>query len=703
MSAPPYKAIEDYGIIGDMHTAALVSKDGSMDFLCWPVFDSPSVFCRLLDKDKGGHFSIHANVAHDGIPLSKQRYLPYTNILETRWIHEIGVLSLIDFFPVSNHKSPQSDRHLSGYCACTEPGGNRWKSGAKHSGIIRRLECSRGTMGVTVEVFPAFNYAQDGHTTRLSPKADEPGNKLQCVYFESPQERLQLDIWIDNKKEGQGPPKAIYRLENRPGHLGQGLVVDVEISEGQSMIFVLHSPEKTLPGPTQLASYLSRLESETFHFWTDWSHKCTFRGHYRETVERSLLILKLLTYKPTGAVIAAPTFSLPENIGGTRNWDYRYSWVRDTSFTLYAFLKNGYDEEAEAYITFIFDRVFPPLTQKQYTKEQHRPFLPIMFTIRGDSEIPEFELNHMDGYRGSKPVRIGNAAAFHTQLDIYGELMDSIYMYNSHAKPIQYDQWLGIRRMVNYVIQVRDEPDMSIWEVRGKPQHFLYSKMLLWVALDRGVRLADKHSTLPCPDKQQWIRVRDDLYDEIMDKGFNEEKGFFCQSYENTEVVDAALMIAPLVLFVEPNDRRFLSTLDKVLEPPEKSGLTSASMVFRYDHEKAQDGVGGREGAFIMITFWAIEAMFRVRYSPLFFPTPHSTPISDLEKKASKYTDTLPNGDDIRRKAIASFDNCLSFANHLGIFSEEVAISGEAMGNVPQAFSHLSCISAAMNLPDIRR
>jgi GH15 family glucan-1,4-alpha-glucosidase len=432
-----------------------------------------------------------------------------------------------------------------------------------------------------------------------------------------------------------------------------------------------------MPGPTQVASYLSRLETETFEFWTDWSHKCTFRGHYRETVERSLLILKLLTYKPTGAVIAAPTFSLPESIGGTRNWDYRYSWVRDTAFTLYAFLKNGYDEEAEAYITFIFDRVFPPLANQEM-KEEHKPFLPIMFTIRGDSEVPEYELNHLDGYRGSRPVRIGNAAAFHTQLDIYGELLDSIYMYNSNAKPIQYDQWLGIRRMVNYVMEVRDQPDMSIWEVRGKPQHFLYSKMLLWVALDRGVRLAERHSTLPCPDRLDWIRVRDELYDEIMTKGFNAEKGFFCQSYENKEVVDAALMIAPLVFFVEPNDRRFLSTLQRVLEPPEKNGLTSANMVFRYDHEKAHDGVGGREGAFIMITFWAIESMFR----------------------ALKYTNTLPNGDNLRRKAIASFDNVLSFANHLGIFSEEVAISGEAMGNVPQAFSHLSCISAAMNLPE---
>jgi GH15 family glucan-1,4-alpha-glucosidase len=441
-----------------------------------------------------------------------------------------------------------------------------------------------------MELFPSFNYARDGHTVRCNLSNETTQNKLQTVYFDSLQERLQLDIWVDSRKEGQGHPKTVFNLEDRPGFLGAGLVAEICIEEGHDLIFVLHSPEKAMPGPTQVASYLSRLETETFEFWTDWSHKCTFRGHYRETVERSLLILKLLTYKPTGAVIAAPTFSLPESIGGTRNWDYRYSWVRDTAFTLYAFLKNGYDEEAEAYITFIFDRVFPPLANQEI-KEEHKPFLPIMFTIRGDSEVPEYELNHLDGYRGSRPVRIGNAAAFHTQLDIYGELLDSIYMYNSNAKPIQYDQWLGIRRMVNYVMEVRDQPDMSIWEVRGKPQHFLYSKMLLWVALDRGVRLAERHSTLPCPDRLDWIRVRDELYDEIMTKGFNAEKGFFCQSYENKEVVDAALMIAPLVFFVEPNDRRFLSTLQRVLEPPEKNGLTSANMVFRYDHEKAHDGL----------------------------------------------------------------------------------------------------------------
>lgn len=589
MEAYGYRAIEDYGIIGDMHTAALISKDGSLDFMCWPVFDSPSVFCRLLDKHKGGHFSITA-VTQDGrTPISKQRYLPYTNMLETRWIHEEGVINLVDYFPVASKKTPQADRHLSGYCPCTEPGGNKWKSGARHSGIIRKLECGRGMMDVVIEIFPAFNYARDGHTTRADLSDDTDSHRFQTIFFDSAEERLQVDVFFDNKADSRQQSKATFKLVERPGHLGQGVEARVRVEEGQTVSFILHSPEKTIPAMNQVSYYLQRMEEETFDYWTEWTHRCTFRGHYREQVERSLLVLKLLTYKPTGAVIAAPTFSLPENIGGVRNWDYRYSWVRDTSFTLYVFLKNGYDEEAEAYISFIFDRIFP-ITNGQSPLEKQRPFLPIMFTIRGDYEIPEMTLDHMDGYRGSRPVRIGNAAAFHTQLDIYGELLDSIYLYNKYGKPIQYEQWLAIRRMVNYVISVRDEPDMSIWEVRGKPQHFVYSKMLLWVALDRAIRLADKRSTLPCPDRLEWTRVRDELYDEIMDRGYNREEGFFVQSYENPNVVDAALMIAPLVFFVEPNDARFLNTLKKVLQPPEKVGLTSARMVFRYDHTRAQDG-----------------------------------------------------------------------------------------------------------------
>ncbi|KAJ5822962.1 hypothetical protein N7447_005302 [Penicillium robsamsonii] len=677
MAEPAYNAIEDYGLIGDMHTCALISKAGSLDYMCWPVFDSPTVFCRLLDDKKGGFFSVkpYKTVvdAH-----SKQRYLPYSNLLETRWTNEDGVATLLDYFPVTPKKGAQASRLLSGYCPCNEPGTNRFKSGLQHSGLVRKLECSRGSMELQVQLFPAFNYARDSHNTRAKLDDDMSTHRLQTVHFESETERLQLEIFADSRESDKlGFPSASFKLEERDGLRGRGLVAWIRLSEGQTIHLVLHSPEKAVPSSATMAAYLLKMEEETSDYWTDWTRKCAFRGHYRETVERSLLILKLLTYKPTGAIVAAPTFSLPENVGGARNWDYRYSWVRDTAFTLYVFLKMGYSQEAEAYVNFIFERVFPHAFQ-DLDPNSKKPFLPLMFTIRGEYDIPEVELDHLDGYKGSKPVRIGNAAVFHTQLDIYGELLDSIYLYNKHGNPITYDQWNSIRRMINYVVGVRNQKDMSIWESRGQIQNFIYSKIMMWVALDRGIRLAEKRASLPCPDRFEWIRVRDEMYDEIMTKGYNEERGHFCQSYESREVLDASILIAPLVFFVAPNDPRFISTLKRILQSPEKEGLSSAKMVFRYDHEKANDGMTGGEGAFIMVTFWLVEAMAR----------------------AAKYDVPIPN---LWKLALSHFDNILSYANHLGMFSEEVAISGEQMGNSPQAFSHLACISAAINLGRVGR
>lgn len=586
--ATRYNAIEDYGLIGDMHTCCLVSKSGSMDFMCWPVFDSPTVFCRLLDADKGGYFSIKPSQSMVNV-LSKQRYLPYSNLLETRWTNDEGVVTMLDFFPVSSKKSVQSGRVLSGHCPCNESGANRFKSGLRHSSVIRKLECSRGSVSLDVELFPAFNYARDSHNARANLHNDFSQHRLQTIHFESESEKLQVEIFGDSKEPDRiGYPNAEMKLEEKEGIQGRGLNACLRLQEGQTVTFVIHSPEKAMPNEVMVASHLHKMEEDTSDYWTNWTRKCKFRGHYRETVERSLLILKLLTYKPTGAIVASPTFSLPENVGGGRNWDYRYSWVRDTSFTLYVFLKMGYSDEAEAYVDFIFNRIFPHAQQEPGSK---RPFLPLMFTIRGEYEIPEIELNHLDGYKGSRPVRVGNAAVFHTQLDIYGELLDSVYLYNKHGNPLTYDQWLGIRRMVDYVISVRHEKDMSIWESRGQIQNFLYSKIMLWVALDRGVRLAEKRSSLPCPERFKWVQIRDELYDEIMDKGFNKERGHFSQSFESREVLDAAILIAPLVFFCPPNDPRFISTLEKILENPEKEGLSSAKMVFRYDHIKANDGI----------------------------------------------------------------------------------------------------------------
>ncbi|KAK2755562.1 hypothetical protein FQN54_006502 [Arachnomyces sp. PD_36] len=694
-----YSPIEDYGLIGDMHTCALVSKAGSIDFMCWPVFDSPSVFCRLLDKAKGGYFSISA---HPGAKAtSKQKYLPYTNILDTKWIHENGVADVLDYFPVSKSKnSPARDKKwLSGHCPCSGSEHSKPQLQNRHSALIRKIECVRGTMDMVVELFPAFDYAREQHwviDVVDSPDRDISGPGSQRIMFRSETEQLHVEIHADRCGGEHGFPRMRFELQDRPGLKGQGLYAKVKMSVGQLVTFVVHSGDSGLPNKG-VGSYLHELEEETFHFWTSWTRQCTFTGHYREQVERSLLALKLLTYKPTGAIIASPTFSLPETVGGSRNWDYRYSWIRDTSFVLYVFLKNGYSEEAEAFMGFIYDRVIPSISERS-RKIKKGQLLPLVLTIRGEHKIPEIELNHLEGYRGSHPVRIGNGATSHTQLDIYGALLDSIYLYNKHAGPISYDQWLGVRRIVNHIIPLCNEPDMSIWEVRGEKQNFVFSKIMLWVTIDRALRLSEKRSNLPCPDRWNWLAARDELYEEIMEKGYNSEKGFFCMSYESRDVLDASVLIAPLVFFIAPDDPRFLSTLHHIMKAPEKGGLTSAKMVFRYDHKKAHDGIGGQEGAFIMVTFWLVEAMSRVRFFQHQMPQLSLATKSMQASRAQAHVKEHPALVELGKNAFTYFDNILSFANHLGIFSEEVGLSGEQIGNVPQAFSHLSCVSAAMNL-----
>lgn len=386
--------------------------------------------------------------------------------------------------------------------------------------------------------------------------------------------------------------------------------------------------------------------------------------------------------EPTGATVAAPTFSVPEAIGGVRNWDYRYCWIRDSSFTIYILLRLGFKAEADAYMEFIMERFV----------DSRGPDggLPIMFTIRGETDIPELELNHLEGYRGSSPVRIGNGAAFHQQFDIYGELMDAIYLYNKFGKPVAWDVWRAVRGILDYVLTIVDDPDMSIWEVRNHKQHFTYSQIMLWVAFDRGLRLSEKRC-FPCPNRAKWMEARDKLYERVMEKGYNTEMKCFVQSFENNTMLDSSILIAPLVFFISPCDPRFTNTLDRILLPPEKGGLTSTGLVYRYDTELADDGkhspspdaeydladssgssigVGGTEGAFSMCTFWLVEAMTRASvYEPKYLV-----------------------------RAINLFENMLGFSNHLLMFSEEIARSGEQLGNTPQAFSHLALISAAFNL-----
>ncbi|KAI3543415.1 glycosyl hydrolase family 15 [Colletotrichum abscissum] len=660
-----YLPIEDYGMIGNMHTCALVGTNGSVDFMCWPDFDSPSIFCRLLDQEKGGFFSICPPPSK--LCTTKQQYLPSSNILQTRYIHDDGVVDVVDFFP-----RPKTATVIS---KSTRQGAFRETTKIQEElkkWLVRRVECIRGRLQLDIEIFPAFQYASESHVTTIIEPTHTANSPSKAVTFHSEHYKMQLDVTIDDvvpesEADASAPaaaapaPSITFRKEKRDGMLGEGVVAHLEITEGQAVSFVLRNDKPDHVTENVTTAVLDGQQHDTQSFWYNWISKSKYKGRWREVVNRSLMLLKMLTYEPTGAIVAAPTFSIPEDIGGVRNWDYRFCWVRDSSFTIYILLRLGFSAEADAYMDFISERF---VKSRGPSGE-----LPIMFTIRGETEIPEMELDHLEGYRSSKPVRIGNGAAFHQQFDIYGELMDGIYLYNKYGKPISWDQWCSVREMLDFVLTLTDQPDMSIWEVRNKKQNFTYSKVMLWVAFDRGLRLADKRN-FPCPNRSKWLEARDNLMEEIMEKGYNKEMKCFVQSYENNTMLDSSILIAPLVFFIAPNDPRFLNTMDRILMPPEKGGLTSTGLVSRYDTELSDDGVGGREGAFSMCTFWLVEAMTRASvYEPKYLV-----------------------------RAVNLFENMLSFSNHLSMFSEEIARSGEQLGNTPQAFSHLALISAAFNL-----
>jgi GH15 family glucan-1,4-alpha-glucosidase len=440
---------------------------------------------------------------------------------------------------------------------------------------------------------------------------------------------------------------------------GVGVAAEFTLSEGETAVFAL----RELGPDSGCGVCLSEAEAEacfrdTVQYWRNWLSKCSYRGRWREMVHRSALALKLLTFEPTGAIVAAPTCSLPEGIGGERNWDYRYTWIRDSAFTIYAFLRLGFTEEAERFMHFL---------SHLCTASSADGTLQIMYGIDGRTQLTEEILDHLEGYKGSKPVRIGNGAYDQLQLDIYGELLDAAYLYNKHGAPISYDTWLSLRYFINWVCDNWHRKDEGVWEVRGGQQAFIYSKLMCWVALDRGLRLAEKRS-FPA-ERERWLKVRDEIYEEIMTKGWNPDRQAFIQYY-GSDSLDAANLMMPLVFFVSPTDPLMLKTLEATLKPPHQGGLVANSLVYRYNIEETADGLSGEEGTFNICTFWLVEALTR----------------------AGQF-------DHARlEEARLMFERMLGFANHVDLYAEETGPSGEGLGNFPQAFTHLALISAAFNL-----
>ncbi len=588
-----YKQISEYGLIGNMHTAALVGTDGAMDWLPMPFFDSPSVFGAILDEERGGHFKI----CMQDECRRQQFYYPDTNVLVTRFLHGDGVGEVQDFMPI--YSTAGSDNP---HC------------------IYRLVKCVRGEIKIRMECYPSFDYGLG----KLNVRCSERG-----ALFESGQQRMALlaDVEINEDKKGVTSQFRMCQGESRAFALNYGV-------EGSETDLLSNKVD------------VKQALKDTVDYWQRWVASSHYQGRWREMVNRSALTLKLLTFKPTGALVAAPTTSLPEAIGGERNWDYRYIWMRDASFSVYALIRLGFIEEASGFMNFLFKHIITPRDNGE---------LQIMYTIHGQKELPEKQLNHLSGYRNSAPVRIGNRAVDQLQLDIYGELLDAIYLFNKYGGPISYEQWQGVERLADWVSDNWQRKDQGLWEQRKEPQHFVYSKVMCWVALDRAIRIARKRG-LP-GNISKWFSQRDKIYREVMKKGWNKKLNSFVQYYGSSSL-DASNLVMPLVLFIAPNDPRMEATIDSTIKH-----LVSDSLVFRYLN--FDDGFKSEEGTFSLCSFWLVEALTRAKRL---------------------------------KEARLVFEKMLSYANHLGLYSEEISPTGELLGNFPQAFSHFSLISAALNL-----
>lgn len=648
-----YRPIADYGLIGAMHTCALVSRSGSIDWCCLPSFDSPATFGRILDWQKGGYFQ----VAPRDVQSASRRYLPGTNVLETTFNASTGVATLTDFMPVhppshsrvrvesaetGRRRSRRADslrtNHPRGASVAPtlRPPGDDFLEAFEitfEEKIVRILECISGTVQFSVECCPRFDYGAILPRVVLDSSNSSYGlahggaNAL-LVYCSAP---LQV---IDQGFRAQGRLSAGERVYSVVTSLSQ------------------FSPDFAAEDERLDSGQLEALLERTVRFWQGWSSGCKCDGEYRDDVLRSALVLKALTYEPSGAIVAAPTTSLPETLGGERNWDYRFTWIRDATFSLKAFFDLGLTKEAERFKNWLeWSTAYPEDLQ-------------LMYGVRGERWLTERELG-LEGYRWSRPVRVGNGAATQFQLDIYGELLDSAYLYRKlTGRPVDPEYWNLLHDVVEFAARNWRRTDAGIWETRGGYRHFVFSKVMCWVALDRGVKLADdllerRDDPGLRRDRERWKAARAEIKDDVLSAGYDAQVGAFVQSY-GSRTLDAATLMLPLVGFIEADDPRMRSTIEAI----ERDLTSPDGLVYRY--KGFDDGLSGAEGTFIICSFWLVENLIA---------------LGEM------------------RKARSLFEKLRGYANDLGLFSEEVdAETGEMLGNFPQAFSHLAFIQSAIML-----
>ena len=627
-----YQPIDSYGVIGDCHSVVLVAPDGSVDWGCLPDFDSPAIFCRLLDARHGGYFQIAPT---DSSAIGTQRYLRDSNVLQTRFSSEAGELLLTDFMPVETLSAWQF-RELNN---------NTWtrEDGSCHS-LVRIVECTSGELPITMRLKVSPEYAAAPSNIKLLPE------NMGAV-ISGGQQHVGLGIIGAYRL----PSFSIAEYHQKEA-LHPYIEVQVTLQEGERLLFAL-GVGRTARAAQRLAEtelHLRNFDWElahTLHWWRTWLAGCIYKGAYEAWVKRSALVLKMLTYAPTGAIVAAPTTSLPEELGGVRNWDYRYTWLRDATFTLYALNVLGFTEEAHAFTHW--------LRRLSYSNGED---LQIMYGIRGERELTERELSSLSGYADSRPVRIGNGAAGQKQLDVFGEVLDCIHLFRRQGGFERYGEklegplWSILCLLIEHVCAHWREPDSGIWEVRGEDHHFVYSKVMCWVALDRGIRAAEQLNLEA--DIERWRNVRDQIRTDILTHGYNSQIGAFTQSYGST-ALDASNLLLPLVGFIAPDDPRMRSTVDCIIERlTDRNGF-----VYRY---QADDGLPGSEGTFTICTFWLVDNLA-------------------MQGRVDE--------------ARSLFERLLNYAGQLGLFSEEVGTNGtKALGNYPQAFTHIALINSAYNL-----